>query len=244
MAVGPHAAEPSRATAAPVVEGARSAAPAPQIEADSRNQAPRIGWGRAIVGPTLVAVIAAGLTLAAIVKATRSAWLLLGAGAGVIPDEHLPLWGFALVFATTLGQTAGWAAISALAYHVPIRAGLPPTVFAGKLAMSLVYAALGALPLLVYHVFFGGPLLGLARHGVAARLAADYPDAHLLLFTLHPIVDLSVIPLAAVFLGCLWLLAPERSAGPRYGLALALIGTFLAIALSLATHSTLVHLRF
>ena len=245
MAVEPHATHPaSTATASPEVDTGLATPATSDAGASSRDLTPRTAWLKAVVGPALVAVVAAALTLGAIVKATRSAWLLLGAGAGVIPDDYLPLWGFALVFATTVGQAVGWVAGSALTYYVMTRAGLPSTALTWKLVMSLVYAGLGALPLLAYHALFGGPLLGLARQGVAARLAAEYPDAHLLLFTLHPIVDLSVIPLATLFFALVWLLAPERSALSRYGIALAVIGTSLAIALSLATHSTLVHLRF
>lgn len=197
-----------------------------------------------VLGPTLVAIVVAAVVLGLLVAATRSAWLLLGAGAGVIPDEYLPLWGFVLVFGTTVGQAVGWAAGTGIVYYVMTLAGRPANVFTWKLAMTIVYAGLGILPLLAYHVLFGGPLLGLARQGLAARLATDYPDAYFLLFTLHPIIDLSLIPLAAITLGCLWLLQPEHSSAPRYALALALIGTSLAVAVSLAVHSTLVHLRF
>jgi len=108
----------------------------------------------------------------------------------------------------------------------------------------LVNQRLGALPLLAFHLAFGQPLLGMPREGLAERLGREYPDAYRLLFTLHPAIDLSVIPLAAIFYAVLWRLAPERSAPARYGVAVSLIATSLAVALSLAIHSTLVHIRF
>ena len=53
------------------------------------------------------------------------------------------------------------------------------------------------------------------------------------------------MPLAVIFLGALWGLgeAMRRTMLVRTVLALALLGTSLAVALSLAIHSTLVHIR-
>jgi hypothetical protein len=199
---------------------------------------------RGLAGPAIVAIVAAAVVLGAVVRSSPSTWMLLGAGHGVVPEAYYGPWAFVLVLATTLGQAAGWAGGSGVAYYVATRVGFPEGAFTWKLAMSVVYAGLGAGPLLAFHVVFGRPLLGLPREGLAARLSADYPDAHRLLITLHPAVDWSVIPLAACFYGFLWLLASERSAPARYGVALSLMGTSLAVALSLAIHSTLVHLRF
>jgi hypothetical protein len=76
-------------------------------------------------------------------------------------------------------------------------------------------------------------------------LAANYPDAYWFLIYAHPVVDLSLIPLGIVFLGILWWFSDRVQRDPvfRTVLALALLGTSLAVALSLAIHSTLVHIR-
>jgi len=97
----------------------------------------------------------------------------------------------------------------------------------------------------LYHILYGQWLLGIPRAGLEEWLAANYPDAHWFLITAHPIVDLSLVPLAALFLGLLWGLG-ERVQERRVLqtlLALALLGTSLAVALSLGIHSTLVHIR-
>jgi hypothetical protein len=108
-----------------------------------------------------------------------------------------------------------------------------------------VYLGLVTLPGLVYHVLFGGALLGLPRTGLAPGLAAEYPDAHWLLVRAHPVIDLGVVPLGLVFLGVLWGAseAARRTLWVQIVLALALLGTSLTLALSLAIHSTLVHIR-
>jgi hypothetical protein len=200
-------------------------------------------WTR-FIGPTVVATVVAALVLGLIVASSRTAWTLLGAGHGVVPEDYYPIWAFVIVFVTMMGQAVGWAGGSGIAYVVLTRAGMAPGPRAWKLAISLVYIGLGALPLLIFHVAFGRPLLGLPREGLAARVAAEYPDAYRLVFAWHPLIDASVVPLAALFFGFVWLASPERSAAGRYGVALALVGTSLAIALSIAIHSILVHLRF
>jgi hypothetical protein len=205
---------------------------------------PRAPGAARFVGPAALALALAAVALALVVNGTRSAWTLLAAGRGVVPEAYYPAWAFVLIFATTLGQAVGWAGGSGIGYWVLTRLGFPPGAFSWKLAMSLVYLGLGGLPLLVFHVIFGRPLLGMPRESLAARLAADYPDAHLLVITLHPLVDLAVIPLGLLFLALVWASGPERSTPARYAVALTVIATSLAVALSLAIHSTLVHLRF
>jgi uncharacterized membrane protein YqjE len=65
------------------------------------------------------------------------------------------------------------------------------------------------------------------------------------LISAHPVVDLSLIPLAVLFFWVMWKAGDrvQQSTALQTVLALALLGTSLAIALSLAIHSTLVHIR-
>jgi hypothetical protein len=76
-------------------------------------------------------------------------------------------------------------------------------------------------------------------------LAANYPDAYWLLIYGHPIEEFSLIPLAIIFLGLLWKYGDRVQREPIFqnALVLSLLGTSLAIALSLAIHSILVHIR-
>ncbi len=212
-------------------------APAPSPPGTSAFRAP---WA-----PAAVAVAIAALAAAAIVAGTPSVWNLLGAGRGLVPDAYYPVWGFVLVLATTVGQVLGWAGGSAILVHVLGLAGYPATWSRVRFAMSVVYLGLAVLPLGVYHVLAGGWLLGLPRTGLAEWLEANHPDARWLLLTAHPGVDLSLVPLAALFLLALWgaLGDARRSRAAQTVAALALFGTSLAVALSLAIHSTLVHIR-
>jgi hypothetical protein len=147
-----------------------------------------------------------------------------------------------LIMLTTIGQAVGWAAGAAIIYHVLLLAGFPRGDGVGKVAMTVTFLGLSIGPLLAYHLLFGAPLLGLPRTGLAEWLLENHPDAHALLVTYHPAVDLAVVPLGAVFLGVLWL-TRARGLGVRALLAIALLGTSLAIALSLAIHATIVHVR-
>ncbi|MDP2605992.1 MAG: hypothetical protein Q8S00_25905 [Deltaproteobacteria bacterium] len=65
-------------------------------------------------------------------------------------------------------------------------------------------------------------------------LAANYPDAYWLLIYGHPMGEFSLIPLAIVFLGLLWKYEDRVQREPMFQNALAL---------SLAIHSILVHIR-
>jgi len=201
-------------------------------------------WSR-LWRPVLIAVAAVGVVLAVIVATSRSAWLLLGAGRGFVPEEYYPVSGYVLVLATTLGQAIGWAGGSGIAFYIMTRVGFPSNWPTWRLAMSIVYLGLVVFPLLIYHLLYGGWLLGLPRLGLEEWLAANHPDARWLLISAHRGVDLSLIPLAVVFLSLLWKTGGrvQQSLFIQTVLALALLGTSLAVALSLAIHSTLVHIR-
>jgi hypothetical protein len=112
--------------------------------------------------------------------------------------------------------------------------------------MGIVYLGLAVLPFFFFHIFYGGWLLGMPRAGLSDWLAESYPSARWFVIYAHPVIDLSLIPLAAVFLGILWKYEEQRiKRDPvlQRALALSLFGTALVIALSLAIHSTLVHAR-
>jgi hypothetical protein len=195
--------------------------------------------------PPLVALAVVTALLAVVVGTSRSAWALLGAGRGLVPEAYYGVSGFVLVLATTLGQAVGWAGGSALLLHVLTLAGVRASWLAARLTMTVVYLGLATLPMALFHLVAGGWLLGLPRVGLAEWLRVQHPDAHWLLITAHPVVDLSLIPLGVLFLWVLW------GTGDRvrhsFGLQtlgwLALLGSSLAVALSLAIHSTLVHIR-
>lgn len=203
------------------------------------------GWLPRLWLPGLGAAAVVTAALVVVVDRSRPAWTLLGAARGLVPEEALHVSGFVLVWATTFGQAAGWAGGSALGYHVLRRLGLGPPWLAARVAMTLVYLGLGAGPLLVYHVLFGGWLLDLPRVGLQEWLAARHPDARWLVLDAHRVVDVSLAPLGAAFLGLLWGTGerPRTHRGVQALLALALLATSMAVALSLAIHSILVHIR-
>jgi hypothetical protein len=195
--------------------------------------------------PLLTAAAAVTLVLLLVVLASPSAWKLLGAGRGLVPEDYYPVSGFLLVLGTTFGQVVGWAGGTALLVYVLALLGTPPTWPRVRLAMTVVYIGLLIVPLLAYHVLFGDWLLGIPRAGLGDWLAVHHPDARWLLVTAHPVVDLSLVPLAVVFLAALWAGGDRVRQSPvlQTVVALALFGTSLAVALSLAIHSTLVHVR-
>jgi hypothetical protein len=202
-------------------------------------------WPSRLSGPILLAAAVVALVLVLVVWASPSAWRLLGAGNGLVPEEYFPVSGFILVLATTFAQALGWAGVSALLVYAATRLGISASWPAIRLAMTVSYLGILTLPLLAYHVLYGRWLLGLPRTGLDDWLAAYYPDARWLLVTAHPVVDLSLVPLAVVFLVALWAGGDgvRRSPVLQTAAALALLGTSLAVALSLAIHSTLVHVR-
>ena len=195
--------------------------------------------------PAGIAAAAATIVLLLVVAQSKSAWILLGAGRGFVPEEYYHVSGFVLVLATSFGQVAGWAGGSALFVYVMTLVGFETTWANARIAMSLVYLGLAVLPLTIFEIFFGQWLLGIPRTGLEEYLAANYPDAHWLLIQAHPVVDYSLIPLALVFLGVLWGFGDraQRSLVLQTILALALFGTSLSVALSLGIHSTLAHIR-
>lgn len=195
--------------------------------------------------PMLTATVTVTVVLMLIVAASKSAWLLLGAGRGFVPEEYYHVWGFVLTLGTVFGQAAGWAGGSAVAFYVMRALGFPPTWAAARLAMSIVYVGLAALPISVYHFLYGRWLLGIPRAGLDEWLSANYPGARWFLITAHPVVDFSLIPLGVIFLGLLWWFGERvrQEAILRTALALTLLTTSLAVALSLAIHSILVHIR-
>lgn len=202
-------------------------------------------WILPWIRPALIAATTVTIALAIIVAASKSTWLLLGAGRGFVPEGYYHLWGFVLMLGTIFGQAVGWAGGSGIAFYVMTSVGFQATWTTARLAMSIVYLGLAALPLTAYHILYGGWLLGMPRVGLKEWLAANYPDAHWLLIYAHPLVDLSLIPLGVVFLGLLWKFGDrlQRDTLLQTVLALSLLGTSLAVALSLAIHSTLVHIR-
>ena len=202
-------------------------------------------WILGLIRPTAIAALAVTILLAILVAASKPAWALLGAGRGFIPEGYYHLWAFVLLFGTLFGQAVGWAGGSAIVYYAMTVVGLPATWATTRLAMGLVYLGLAAVPLTAYHFFFGGWLLNMPRLGLDEWLSANHSGARWLLITAHPIIDLSVIPLAALFLGLLWWLGQRLERDPLLQTAMTLILflTSLAVALSLGIHSTLVHIR-
>ena len=202
-------------------------------------------WLDAFWRPVVIAAAAVTVLLLLIVVASKPAWDLLGAGRGFVPEELYIFSAFILVLGTTLGQVLGWAIGTGIVIYVMTVLGYPPNWSTARLAMTVVYLGLAAIPFLFFHIVYGGWLLGLPREGLGEWLSANYPGAHWLLIYAHPVIDLSLIPLAIVFLGLLWGYGErvQREQQWQTALAISLFGTSLAIALSLAIHSTLVHVR-
>lgn len=195
--------------------------------------------------PVLTAVVAVTVVLLLVVWASPSAWQLLGAGRGLVPEAFYPVSGFLLILGTALGQAVGWAAGVALLVYVMTLVGMPPTWPRIRLAMTVVYVGLMLVPLLAYHVLYGNWLLGIPRAGLGDWLSTYHPDARWLLITAHPVVDLSLVVFGVLFLGALWAGGDRIRRSPlvQTVAALGLLGTSAAVALSLAIHSTLVHIR-
>lgn len=204
---------------------------------------PVIGQGAwvAIVVAAAVAVLVAAI----VAMANEPVWALLGAGRGLVPPEYYQLSALVIVTATTLGQFAGWiigTAVLSFAWHL---LGKPVTPFFVRGAMTVIYLGLVALPLFFFHVLFGQPLAGIPREGIAEWVVQNHPGAYGLLFTAHPVVDLLLIPYTVIVLALLWGLGDRvlRVRGLQIVLALVVVATSLSVALSLAIHSTLVHIR-
>jgi hypothetical protein len=202
-------------------------------------------WLDKLWRPVVTAAATVTILLLIIVVASKPAWDLLGAGRGFVPEELYLLSGFFLVLGTTFGQAIGWAMGTGIAIYLMTLGGYPPNWKTARIAMSVVYLGLLLVPLFFFHVLYGRWLLGISRPGLADWLWVNHPGAAWLLITAHPIIDLSLIPLAAVFLWILWRDGErvQREFGLQTALALSLLGTSLMVALSLAIHSTLVHVR-
>jgi len=197
------------------------------------------------VTPLAVAAVTVTIVLMLIVATSKSAWFLLGAGRGLVPEGYYHVWGFILTFGTVFGQAVGWLAGSAIAYYVLTLARFPSNWNTARWAMTIVYVGLAVLPFSAYHILFGGWLLSMPRVGLEEWLAANYPDAYWFVIYAHPVADFSLIPLALVFLAILWRYGEsvQRSPLTQTIFALTVLATSLAVALSLALHSILVHIR-
>lgn len=202
-------------------------------------------WFELLWRPVLIAAAAVMILLLLIVTASQPAWSILGVGRGIVPEKFYPVSGFFVVFALTLGHAIVWAIGSVIAFSLMTFFRYEPKWETARLAMAVAYLVLGPLPLLLYHLLYGGWLLGMPRVGLGDWLAESHPDARWLLVYAHPVIDFSIIPLAAIFLGVLWNYgeAVQSELKPQTVLALSLLGTSLAVALSLAIHSILVHAR-
>lgn len=214
---------------------------------DDRAGSAGIEWlHRGVARAIMLAAVAIAAVTLVIVLGTASAWRLLGVGRGLVPEALYPLSGFLIILATTYGQAVGWAAGSfLLAYAVGVLTGRPVTSRGARAAMIVVYVGLAAVPLAAYHVLFGPPLLGLEREGLAEWLRAGHPGAYVLLYWLHPLVDLSLVPLGIAVIWILWWTSDAALSSPRLQLILALcvLATSLAVALSLGIHSIFAHIR-
>lgn len=202
-------------------------------------------WLDMLWRPVVIAAVAVTILLLVIVAVSHSAWSLLGVGRGYVPENLYPVSGFAVVFGLTFGHAAAWTIGSGVIFYFMTLFGSGANWVTTRIAMGIAYLALGPLPLLIFHIFFGGTLLGMPRAGLGEWLAESHPSAHWLLIYAHPVIDLSVIPLAAVFVGILWQYGDrlQRETNLQTALALTLLGTSLAVALSVAIHSTLAHAR-
>lgn len=202
-------------------------------------------WFDTLWRPILIAAAVVTVLLVVIVAASHSAWSLLGIGRGFVSEELYPISGFVMVLALTFGHAIGWAIGSGVVFYIMTFFGSGANWSSARIAMGVVYLALGPLPLLIFHFLYGGALLGMPRAGLGEWLAESHPSARWLLIYAHPVIDFAVLPLAAIFLGILWQYGDrlQRETTPQTVLALTILGTSLAVALSLAIHSMLVHAR-
>jgi hypothetical protein len=202
-------------------------------------------WLSILWRPVVIAAAAVTLLLIIIVAASYPAWSILGLGRGLVPEGFYPLSGFFLVVGLTFGHAIAWAIGSVIVFYLMMFLRSGDTWEIARNAMAAVYLVVGPLPLLLYHILYSGWLLGMPRAGLSEWLAENHPGARWLLIYAHPVIDFSVIPLAAIFLGILWKYGErlQRETILQTALALTILGTSLAVALSLAIHSMLVHAR-
>jgi hypothetical protein len=202
-------------------------------------------WFDLLWRPVLIAAATVTILLLIIVVASQPAWSILGVGRGFVPENFYPVSGFFIVFGLTVGHAIVWVIGSLIVFYLMTFFRYEPKWETARLAMTVAYLVLGPLPLLLYHILYSGWLLGMPRAGLGDWLAESHPDARWLLIYAHPVIDISVVPLAVIFLGALWKYGErvQREANLQLVLALSLLGTSLAVALSLAIHSILVHAR-
>lgn len=194
-----------------------------------------------LISSVIISIVALGIMFR-----FRSAWDLLGVGRGLVPPEYYPYSALVVILGTTFGQFVGWAAGSALLAYVWYRVrGRVFSFKALQVAMTLVYCGLAFGPISLYHSLFGQPLAGIPRPALSTWLAQHYPNAYDLLITGHPWVDWSVLPIAIVVLVLLW--KSKERVMHRWAvqtlLFFLIMLTSFVVALSLAIHSTLVHIR-
>jgi hypothetical protein len=218
------------------------------IRTSWRTQFERIeyrAWFDRLRRPVLIAAATVAILLLIIVAASYPAWSILGVGRGLVPESFYPVSGFFMVASLTFGHAIVWGIGSLILFYLLILLRYADTWETARNAMAVVYLALGPLPLLLYHILYGGWLLGMPRAGLSDWLAENHPAARWFLIYAHPVIDFSVIPLAVIFLGILWKYGDrvQRETNLQTALALTLLGTSLAVALSLAIHSILVHAR-
>jgi hypothetical protein len=197
------------------------------------------------IRPVVIGSITVTILLMLIVGFSKSAWTLLGVEPVFVDEDYYHVWAFVLILGTTLGLAIWWAAGSAVAFYVMTFVGFPVTWTTLRLAMSIVYLGLGPVFLLAHHILYGERLWGMPRIRLKEWLATNYSDAYWLLIYGHPVVDFSVIFCGILFFGTLWKYGDRLQRSPllETTLTLSIIGTSFAVALSLAIHSILVHIR-
>ena len=204
------------------------------------------GWFRRSLGPLLIAALVVVVIALLVIFSSPSAWHLFGIGRGLVTPELYPYTALLIILATTFGQFIGWVAGSALLVYVWHRLLATAVTFRiVQVAMTLVYAGLAVLPTFFYHFIFGRPLAGLPQSGVSAWLRQHAPGAYGFLIVGHPVVDWFIIPLAIAVLAILWVCGERtmRQRGLQTVWLCLILATSFVVALSLAIHSTLLHIR-
>jgi hypothetical protein len=204
------------------------------------------GWQWRTVGPLVIAAMVVIALAILIVFSSRSAWDLLGIGRGLVTPNYYHYTALLIVLGTAFGQFAGWAVGSVLLTYVwHLLTGRAINLHIVQAAMSIVYCGLAVVPLFFYHILYGQPLAGMPRPGIAAWLHQHYPDASWLLISGHHVIDLLMIPLLIAVLALIWGSGERlvRHRGVQTLVLLLILTTSFVVAMSLAIHSTLAHLR-